>query len=268
MKLSKNSIIVKVADEAMAEDPIIQGADLDDDEALEEEEMGKPAKHDPKLDAADPHAKSAKELFERRRELTKQLNELDDQLGKHREVLRALDPKMRHTMYADDKELKIYLRPEKIDDKKKKRKKLDKQAEVDVVDGLLKVAAVLDAAGDDEGVSIVENMLHVFAKKDDGMPHYDVETIEKEKRVYPEYKHPAPSLSTRGCPDHNGILMKRVGEGSFQCMLDGKIYNWNDGFKDYDGNVYPGAPIRSIDMPAIGEKMFENRSMALGKNIK
>src|ERR1041385_7198154 len=170
-KLSKNHF-VKQADEKAEEkheEPELHGAEVDeadDDLAEELEEEGaagedgdddeeeledaKSPKFDARREAATPHAHAAKDLFAKRRELMNQVSMLDDQLDKHREVLRALDPKMKHEAYADDKELKHYLKPEKLmDDKKKKRKKkLDKKSETEVVNGLLKVAEVLDYAGD------------------------------------------------------------------------------------------------------------------------
>jgi len=291
-KLSKNHV-VKTADdkeEKSHDEPELQGAEVEEDDAddmkegLEQEgaegeegdnaeeelEDSKSPKFDARREAATPHAHAAKDLFAKRRELMNQVSMLDDQLSKHREVLRALDPKMKHEAYADDKELRSYLKPEKLmdDKKKKKKKKLDKKSEVEVIEGLLKVAEVLDYAGDPEGVSLVENMLQIFAKQDEGTPKYNLETVEKTKRKYPDVAEIAPSRSTRNCPDHYGVQMKRVAEGTFQCELDGRMYNWNQGFKDYNGNVYPAAPIRSVDFPDTTERMFETREMATNKKTK
>lgn len=292
-KLSKNDeTVVKTAEEEKQVHPDVQGSDVDDadlaDEALDEiekEEMeedlaeademaGDEAndgeskkKYDARLEAAKPHAHAAKDLFSKRRELMNQVSMLDDELEKHREVLRALDPKAKHEAYADDKELRKWLKPEKIMDKKRK-KKLDKKSEAEVVESLLKVAEVLDYAGDPEGVTLVESMLRIFAKQEDGMPKYNVETVEKTERKYPEPTAIAPTMSTRNCPDHYGAQMKRVAEGTFQCELDGRMYNWNQGFKDYNGNVFPAAPIRSVDFPDTTERMFETREMATNKKTK
>ena len=306
MKLSKSHIIEKVAEETkvVANDTVILGADVKEaDDALEDKTIvvadhdpskqdgdmaadkngkdkeeededgdaddGDPKKYDARLEAAMPYANAVKDLYNKRRELMTQINALDDQLGKHREVLRALDPKVKHQAYADDKELRGYLKPEKEEKKKKRKKKLDAHAEREVVEGLLKVADLLDYAGDSEGVSYVESMLHILAKKDEDFPKkYDVQTIEKEERKYPEPKEAAPSLSVRYCPDHHGVQMQRVAEGSFQCELDGRVYNWNEGFTDYEGRKYIAAPIRSVDFPDMNERLFENRSMALSKRQK
>ena len=279
LKLSKNHVI-KRAEEASDESEI-HGAEIehddedivdpaeenDDDDDMADDDAKSP-RSDARREAATPHANAAKDLFTKRRELMNQVNLLDDQLSRHREVLRALDPKMKHEAYADDKELKTYLKPEKLLDKKKKRKKMDKQSEQDVVEGLLKVAEVLDYAGDLEGVSLVESMLQIFAKKDEGTPKYDIQTVEKTERKYPDVSAVSPSMSTRGCPDHHGVQMKRIAEGTFQCELDGRMYNWNQGFKDYSGNAYPSAPIRSVDFPDTTERMFETRQMATNKKTR
>lgn len=286
LKLSKNDA-VKIAEEQEEEKqvhPDVQGSEVEDDADDEEEELAEEAadgedgteaekeledakspKFDARREAATPHAHAAKDLFTKRRGLQEQMNMLDDQLFKHRDVLQALDPKMKHEAYADDKELKNFLKPEKLKEEKKKKKK---KAEQEAVESLLKIAEFLDYAGNSEGISLVESVLNIFANKDEGMPKYDVETVEKTERKYPDIATPAPTMSTRGCPDHYGAQMKRVAEGTFQCELDGRMYNWNQGFKDYSGNVFPGAPIRSVDFPDTTERMFETRQMATSKRAK
>jgi hypothetical protein len=274
LKLSKNHMIKIAEEDKMQEEFPLHGSeviDADDvdtelDAEAEDHEEEKGPKYDARREAATPHANAAKDLFNKRRELMGQVNMLDEQLSKHREVLRALDPKMKHEAYADDKELKHYLKPEKSIEKKKKRK-LDKHSETEVVKGLLKVAEMLDYAGHVEGVSYIENMLSIFANKDE-MPKYDVKNVDKSERKYPDVSAVAPSLSIRHCPDHHGAQMARVAEGSFQCNIDGRIYNWNSGFKDYDGNIYPGASITSVDFPNNFESLFETREMATRKNQK
>lgn len=272
LKMSKSHIAKTAQMEEVPKEIEISGADVVGDDELEDvqpADMGvKTNKPDARQEAATPHAIEAKELFSKRRELLGQLNAIDQQLDQRREVLRALDPKMRHEAYLDDKELRDYLKPEKVEEKKRKRKKLDKQSVAQVVEGLLKVADLLDNNGDEEGVMIVEDVIRNFAAKESDVPQYNVENVEKTKREYPEIEPYAPSLSTMGCPDHHGIKLARIGEGSYQCQLDGKVYNWNQGFKDYAGNVYEPAPIRSVDFPDLQQGLFETRPMALSKRQK
>lgn len=280
LKLSKNYIVKKAEDE-QKENNVLQGADVQDDinegysddeelDAGEAEDNAKDKKYDARREAATPHANAAKDLYSKRRELMSQVSMLDDELAKHREVLRALDPKMKHESYADDKELRDYLKPEKTEKDKKKKKKLDKKTQLEVVDGLLKVAEVLDYAGYGEDVSLIEDMLQVFAdkSKEYGMPKYDVKVNEKKERKYPETEPYAPTMSTRGCPDHHGAQMRRIAEGIFQCELDGKTYNWNKGFTTLEGDKYPPAQISGVDFPPTSTALFENRDMALSKRMK
>lgn len=58
-----------------------------------------------------------------------------------------------------------------------------------------------------------------------------------------EYRIMEHSLSTRGCPDHAGAQMARVGEGMWQCDLDKKVYNYQAGYTDEKGNKVPGGDV-------------------------
>lgn len=78
------------------------------------------------------------------------------------------------------------------------------------------------------------------------------EQLHKENRVaesaaaidkspmFAEPRKIAPSLSTRCCPDHSGVLLSRVADHTWQCQLDKKQYNWQTGFTDMKGNKIPG----------------------------
>jgi len=48
------------------------------------------------------------------------------------------------------------------------------------------------------------------------------------------------SLSTRGCPDHYGAQVARVGEDAWQCSIDHKVYDFKNGFKTMTGKMVPG----------------------------
>lgn len=66
-------------------------------------------------------------------------------------------------------------------------------------------------------------------------------------------KHPAMkeytilehALQTRTCPDHPGAQMQRVGEGSFQCSLDKRIYNYEGGYTLLSGEKVPGGSVQN-----------------------
>ena len=287
LKLSKCHKNIKVAQEQPQEEPAEQsllGSDVLEEDAPElmeadggssepvvgeedsVEESTPSKKYLATHEAATPHIMKAKELFKQVCMKEQELAELKEQLSKDVQVINALVPKGNHESLADDPEFRKYIKPKKEDPDAKKKAKKKKNASI--VDGLLKIAIVLDYAGDREGVSLVEDVLHIFANKEDKDSKYDLDTIEKIERKYVDVDPIAPTLSTRGCPDHNGAQMQRIAEGSFQCELDGKVYNWNEGFKDYSGNTYSGARISSVDFPDTAERIFETRSMALSKNQK
>lgn len=58
-----------------------------------------------------------------------------------------------------------------------------------------------------------------------------------------EYRIMEHPLSARGCPDHAGAQMARVGENMWQCDLDKKIYNYQTGYTDEKGNKIPGGDV-------------------------
>jgi hypothetical protein len=70
-------------------------------------------------------------------------------------------------------------------------------------------------------------------------------------------------LNTRYCPDHIGVSVSRVGENTYQCPLDGKIYNYETGWEDYDGNKHPGGSVAEQTPDASGygipHRIFDTR---------
>lgn len=247
---------------------------MNDNEEDEELDLAKPrAKRPMPLhhQVITPHVERAVELLGTRKTLLDELQSVDLELAGIHELLGRNDG-LSHPMLSKNKLAKQWF--ESIG-KRRARKK-----EADIVATLNKVASVLQKEGDQEGVSLTDSILKVFAKKNSGTTEkndkdsdglYGVKTIKKTNREYPETpsaSFAAPSLSTRYCPDHHGVMIKRIGEGSYQCELDGKVYNWNEGFKDYYGNVFPANQIKGIDFPALVERPFETRDMATKKNLK
>lgn len=84
----------------------------------------------------------------------------------------------------------------------------------------------------------------------------------KEHHIKP-YASNSYALSTRHCPDHMGSQLSRVGEGIYQCSLDGKVYNWEMGFKDYQGNEHPGGSVAgqtpNSDQYTAPHRIFDTR---------
>lgn len=71
------------------------------------------------------------------------------------------------------------------------------------------------------------------------------------------------TMSTRDCPDHIGTMMARVGENTYQCPRDGKVYNWEEGWVDMSGKKHPGGSISGQTTESINyiipSRIFEDR---------
>lgn len=63
---------------------------------------------------------------------------------------------------------------------------------------------------------------------------------ENEEPIRPASLTP---LSTRYCPDHRGIQAYRVAERVYQCPVDGRMYDYEGGYVDYNGQRVPGGSI-------------------------
>ena len=86
-------------------------------------------------------------------------------------------------------------------------------------------------------------------KKDKLTEEYTKEIEDKIKK----YKPNEAPLSARTCPDHQSIMVQRVGDHTVQCPLDRKIYNYDAGYTLMDGSVVPGSAVQ-------GQTDFSNSS--------
>jgi hypothetical protein len=102
-----------------------------------------------------------------------------------------------------------------------------KQSGASEIRGLVKFADYLDSIG---AYALADKVTEVAVI---------VKMAEEEMVQRPIEK----SLSTRYCPDHCGVTTSRVGEGSYQCPLDGKIYNYQAGYVNYKGQQVPGGSV-------------------------
>lgn len=88
----------------------------------------------------------------------------------------------------------------------------------------------------------------------------------KKSPVYKEYRPMEAPLSTRTCPDHPGAQIARIGEQTWQCSLDHKVYNYDAGFTTLKGDKVPGGSV-SEQTPKYhdeGHQMFDTRDGRLG----
>jgi hypothetical protein len=81
-----------------------------------------------------------------------------------------------------------------------------------------------------------------------------------------EYRIMEHHLSTRHCPDHAGVPVRRVGDSSWQCSLDKKIYDYANGYTNLKGEKIPGGDVGNrgeADMSGI-HSAFDTREGRLG----
>jgi hypothetical protein len=91
-----------------------------------------------------------------------------------------------------------------------------------------------------------------------------LKALEKSDMMKAPEKHIRP-LSTRCCPDHAGQSIFRVGDGVYQCSLDGKIYDFENGYKNIHGETVPGGSV-ALQSPGIredGKAILDTREQRL-----
>ncbi len=168
------------------------------------------------------------------------------------------------------------------------------------IQSIASLANVFDASGDQElkkQASVLDELLlsiaappgSVAAKKamDDSRmevlrkkyrdPHQDLlktnmltdaqKTIE-QSGMTKTYRVLEAPLSTRTCPDHPGAQIARVGEHTWQCDLDKKIYNYDTGFSLINGNKVPGGDVanQTQHLSEPTHAIFDTREGRLGYN--
>jgi len=112
----------------------------------------------------------------------------------------------------------------------------DKMKNANVLQALVKIANDLDDKGLHVEADLVTESIQSFAAQDSGSSH--------EAPAVKEYGYTdAPTLSIGTCPDHRGHRLVNIGEQTYQCTIDGKVYNWKEGFSDMSGNKYPGGSV-------------------------
>lgn len=184
-------------------------------------------------------------------------------------------------------------------------KKVAGEITPEIIDDLAALAELLDKTGDEflvKQASVLDELLMTLASpknaiaaakklEDDRLEqlkakyktpkekldeYNKVADVEKaiEKSPYSEQYRPlngaAGMLSQRSCVEHPGAQLSRVGEHTWQCCLDKKIYNYETGFTLMDGSVVPGGDVSlqtKIDQNSQ-HQIFDSRSSKLGINNK
>ncbi len=102
-----------------------------------------------------------------------------------------------------------------------------------------------------------KNGLHSFADEIDGL----IKQSESENDT-------AHVLSTRHCPDHNGVQTFRIAESVYQCPMDGKVYNYGAGYVNYNGQHILGGSVSeqtpsASDYGGIPSRTYDSRHSLL-----
>jgi hypothetical protein len=170
------------------------------------------------------------------------------------------------------------------------------------IDSLTELAAALDASGDESltrTASVLDELLLTIASSaeelnnlraeraktlDELKLHYSApgEYIAKaDKREQTEkaikdsdiggkqYISMEAPLSTRTCPDHYGTPVSRVGEDTYACPLDNKVYDYRNGFTNMKGDKIPGGSVANqtqLQLNPQGEAAFDNRESRLARD--
>lgn len=165
------------------------------------------------------------------------------------------------------------------------------------VESLANIATAFDASGDPElkkQAAVIDELLLSIAAPPDGLnqikklqdaridelkkkynkPSEDMSNrIAESKKAIEnsgmtkEYNVLEAPLSTRYCPDHAGVQIARIGEHVWQCELDKKSYNFEEGFTLNNGSKVPGTSVSAnIDDNSRFQPTFDTRIDRLQTN--
>jgi hypothetical protein len=168
------------------------------------------------------------------------------------------------------------------------------------------LADILDSMGKHIYADAIDNMLHTIKERapvktsrvheliklanhfDSSGFHKLADKIDNEldqseygffpkERASEEEQEPDPiqlpcegSLSTRYCPDHIGVQAARISDRTYQCPLDGRVYNYEAGYKNYQGQVVPGGNVAAqtpttSNYGGIPMRIYDSRQSILNR---
>ncbi|MFA5048451.1 MAG: hypothetical protein WC516_05520 [Patescibacteria group bacterium] len=111
----------------------------------------------------------------------------------------------------------------------------------------------------------------LYMAKDYGfIPKYRTDVVENAADDELIQIRSKGSLSTRYCPDHHGVQAIRIAENTYQCPIDGKKYNYEAGYVNYEGQKVPGGSIAAqtpttSDFGGIPMRIYDSRSDVLNR---
>lgn len=137
-----------------------------------------------------------------------------------------------------------------------------------IENNLAKLADYLDENNLSELADIIdESSLIIRRAEDYGFFPKQKGPTEEDLPIKPLNKI---SLSTRYCPDHRGVQAIRLDDSTYQCPIDGKIYNYETGYIDYEGQRVPGGSIAAqtpttSNYGGIPMRVYDSRSDVLNR---
>jgi hypothetical protein len=116
-------------------------------------------------------------------------------------------------------------------------------------DGRAEVSDIIDSVI--ESVSSVEEEIVATAAENDKKENLnlfdslvgDIAKVEPHREGFAETGLSGSTLSSRTSPENPGVLMVRVEDGVYQDILTKKVYDFNNGWIDNQGNKHPGGSI-------------------------
>lgn len=151
---------------------------------------------------------------------------------------------------------------------KKAAAELEKQpvdVKIEDLKTLAAIAQTYDKSGDPKLEKLAEALDVVILKcatEIKNKPYNFNKELESAK-IFDLDTGPKLQMSTRYCPDHVGVSMSKVKDSTFQCPLDKKTYNFEEGFKKEDGEKVVGTSVSNqthFNTPETVSPTFDTRS--------
>lgn len=116
---------------------------------------------------------------------------------------------------------------------------------VSAINDLIEMANILDDDDQPELASSIDHIASLISTASDYSFLKNIKVAEDGEDIEPPpiESRSKGHLSSRYCPDHRGVQAARVAEGTYQCPIDGKVYNYQSGYKNYKGQLIPGGSV-------------------------
>jgi hypothetical protein len=149
--------------------------------------------------------------------------------------------------------------------------KIDEIIKTANIEEIINLADYLDKSNDCRTASAIDNIIVKYADyayipkvRQTKCPENEA---TKDPLIQPTNEG---TLSTRYCPDHIGAQAIRIAEHIYQCPLDGKIYNYDTGYVNYQGQKVLGGSVKeqtppTADWGGIPMRIYDSRQNIINK---